>query len=337
MRNVYVLYMSAQLPPDPILTTYQYWNWKPVDEATRRQRALDNTYMMFPTVQNNPVSFSKLFLITDAALTKAANTAYVIANLVPYLASLPPLVTSTTWLALQNFTTIETDTVNPIGAGTLTIGSGVDHDIRIASQNSRSVVLHLGDGNTSSGDVLINSGEDATGGVTILNGLGSTGTITLGVAGTTLSLGCPLTPTYPYPNISGAIGVRSTAIGYIAFVSAIGSNTFGPGTSGSGVSLRYADLTAGTWLLAGWVRFPSGSNLTNTNVNFSTQLNNIGGQIARKGNLTLGTSGTIPTNSRALTTTAVVFVSVTTRYYFNVCNATTGGITNCDMRPTRIA
>lgn len=107
--------MSAQLPPDPILTTYQYWNWKPVDEATRRQRALDNTYMTFPTVQNYPTFFSKLFFITDAALTKMANTAYV------YSAFLAVLSTINTWLALQNFTTIKTDTLTPIG--TLTIGS----------------------------------------------------------------------------------------------------------------------------------------------------------------------------------------------------------------------
>lgn len=104
--------MSAQLPPDPILTTYQYWNWLNVDQATRRQRALDNTYMMFPTVQNNPTFFSKLFLITDATLTKMANTSYVYSALLSAI---------NTWLVLQNFTTIETDTINRIG--TLTIGS----------------------------------------------------------------------------------------------------------------------------------------------------------------------------------------------------------------------
>lgn len=80
--------MSAQLPPDPILTTYQYWNWVNVDEATRRQRALDNTYMMFPTVQNNPVSFSKLFFITDAVLTKMANTSYVYSAFINLLSAI---------------------------------------------------------------------------------------------------------------------------------------------------------------------------------------------------------------------------------------------------------
>ena len=228
--------MSVSRFPNPRTTNFipEAWDFTILNRFA-------NFILTYPIAQNANIVFQKVSVGTATLLTQMADTAYVIANIPPYLATLPPL--SITWLALQNFTTIETNTINPIGT-TITIGSGVDNDIRIASQNSRSVVLHLGDGNTSSGNVFINSGEDATGGVNILNGLGSTGTITLGVAGTTLSLGCPLTPTYPYPNSGGAIGVRSTAIGYIAFVSAIGSNTFGPGTSGSGVSLRYADLTA---------------------------------------------------------------------------------------------
>jgi hypothetical protein len=63
MRNICLYYMSSQVPPDPILTTYKYWNWLNVDEETRRQRALDNTYMRFPTVQNNPTTFLKMFVI----------------------------------------------------------------------------------------------------------------------------------------------------------------------------------------------------------------------------------------------------------------------------------
>jgi len=96
--------MSAQLPPDPILTTYQYWNWVNVDEATRRQRALDNNYMMFPTVQNNPVSFSKLFLITDATLTKMANTSYV-------YSLIQALLSATTWTGSNQFNSIKVNTL----------------------------------------------------------------------------------------------------------------------------------------------------------------------------------------------------------------------------------
>lgn len=112
--------MSAQLPPDPILTTYQYWNWKPVDEATRRQQALDNTYMMFPTVQNNPVSFLKLFFATDATLTKMANTSYV-------YSLIQALLTATTWTGSNQFNSIKVNTLanmtlnNANFAGTTTL------------------------------------------------------------------------------------------------------------------------------------------------------------------------------------------------------------------------
>jgi hypothetical protein len=99
--------MSSQLPPDPILTTYQYWNWLNVDEATRRQRALDSTYMMFPTVQNNPVSFSKLFFATDVALTKMANTSYV-------YALIQSLLSATTWTGSNQFNSIKVNTLADI-------------------------------------------------------------------------------------------------------------------------------------------------------------------------------------------------------------------------------
>jgi hypothetical protein len=112
--------MSAQLPPDPILTTYQYWNWLNVDEATRRQRALDNNYMTFPTAQNYPTFFSKLFLITDATLTKMANTSYVYSLILA-------LLSATTWTGSNQFNSIKVNTVanitlnNANFAGTTTL------------------------------------------------------------------------------------------------------------------------------------------------------------------------------------------------------------------------
>lgn len=112
--------MTSQLPPNPILTTYQYWNWLNVDEETRRQRALDNTYMMFPTVQNNPVSFSKMFVELITLITQIANTSYVYSAL---------LSTINTWTSLNTFDTIDTNsiTTNTITATTLAL-SGTQLD-----------------------------------------------------------------------------------------------------------------------------------------------------------------------------------------------------------------
>ena len=120
--------MSAQLPPDPILTTYQYWNWKPVDEETRRQRALDNTYMMFPTVQNKPTTFSKMFVNLITLITQIANTSYVydkINDLLFY---------ANTWTSLNTFESIDTNaiTTNTITATTLAL-SGTQLDTPMTS------------------------------------------------------------------------------------------------------------------------------------------------------------------------------------------------------------
>jgi hypothetical protein len=119
--------MSAQLPPNPILTTYQYWNWVNVDEATRRQRALDNNYMMFPTAQNYPTFFSKLFLITDAVLTKMANTSYV-------YSLIQALLSATTWTGSNQLNSIKVNTLANITlndanfAGTTTLTNSTFND-----------------------------------------------------------------------------------------------------------------------------------------------------------------------------------------------------------------
>jgi hypothetical protein len=137
--------MSAQLPPNPILTTYQYWNWVNVDEATRRQRALDNNYMTFPTAQNYPTFFSKLFLVTDATLTKMANTSYV------YSAFLALLSAINIWTGLNTFGSIDTGsiTTNTITATTLAL-SGTRLDTPVTSNMTYiASILTLGGGNVT--------------------------------------------------------------------------------------------------------------------------------------------------------------------------------------------
>ena len=242
--------MSSQPPPDPVTTVFNPEAWIEPTGLFTKLRGLYQNYVSYPIAQNYPITFSILVFATDAALTKMANTSYVIANLVPYLVSLLP--NSQTWLAVQNFTGIETNTINPIGAGTLLIGTGVNHDIRIASQNSRSVVLHLGDGDNNSGGIHINNGANCLGNVNILNGTGSTGTITLGtrritpsVSTTTTTLGCPLKILYTtYPiSVTGAIG-------YVIPTTTVQNPTL-PSGGGSSSVRSVVIPTDGIWALYG--------------------------------------------------------------------------------------
>jgi len=115
--------MTSQVPPNPILTTYQYWNWLNIDAETRRQRALDNTYMMFPTVQNNPTSFSKMFVNLISLITQIANTSYVFDKINDLL------FYANTWTGLNTFDSIDTNsiTTNTITATTLAL-SGTQLD-----------------------------------------------------------------------------------------------------------------------------------------------------------------------------------------------------------------
>jgi len=164
------------------------------------------------------------------------------------------LTTTIVWDLLQTYSSILTNAINPIGAGTLTIGSEVEHHIHIATENSRSVVLHLGDGNnaTSAADIHINNGANCLGNVEILNGTGSTGTITLGtrriipsVSTTTTTLGCPLTPLYTtYPiSVTGAIG-------YVIPTTTVLNPTL-PSGGGSSSVRSIAIPTDGIWALYG--------------------------------------------------------------------------------------
>jgi hypothetical protein len=119
--------MSAQLPPDPILTTYQYWNWLNVDEATRRQRALDNNYMMFPTVQNNPVSFSKMFVELITSLTQIASTFAIEDRIINLLYAI------NTWTGSNQFNSIKVNslaniTLNNANIGNITLNNSTFND-----------------------------------------------------------------------------------------------------------------------------------------------------------------------------------------------------------------
>lgn len=314
--------MSSQTPPDPITTGFNPEAWEEPTGLLSKLRALVHYYVTYPIAQNYPITFSNLVFITDATLTKMANTSYVFANLVAYLASLPPL--SITWSAIQNFTGIETNTVNPIG-GTLTIGNtAVDTNIEIATRNGRTVVLHLGDGPNSTGDIHIGNGLGSTNPIQLLHAgnNGSSGVVNLGTATSTTNLRCPLTPLYNFP-VGTATGNNTPSIGRAGTIGFIAPTTFlffgtGGGTNGSGISQRSVSLTAGTWLVAGTARTNgfAGSNA----ITFTTQQNNTlpGPIYGRKG--TWQYANGQPTYPWGLASMAIVNLSATTTLYLSIRN-----------------
>ena len=79
--------------------------------------------------------------------------------------------------ALETFSAgIKTDTINPTTTGTIQIGqAATNSNVEIAAQASRSTVLHLGDGDTSTGGIHIGNGLGSSNNVQILNGQYSAG------------------------------------------------------------------------------------------------------------------------------------------------------------------
>jgi hypothetical protein len=237
------------------------------------------------------------------------------------------LTTTIVWDLLQTYASIKTPSINPIG-GTLTIGNeAVDTNVEIATQTGRSVILHLGDGNSSTGGIHIGNGTTTTGNVNILNGTGATGTINLGnqvlspATVTTLHLNNSLTPTYPYPvgtstgNNTPSIGTAGT-IGYIPPTTFI---TFIPGdgiAGGAGNSMRSTNLTPGIWMLYGFARKATGQYIYASGIGFSTVLNSNVGEVGRRATIQQG--GTPLEGCWALTTTAIVNPTTNTTYYLNV-------------------
>jgi len=80
--------------------------------------------------------------------------------------------------AIETFSSgILTDAINPTTTtGTIQIGqTATNSNVEIAAQASRSTVLHLGDGNLSSGGIHIGNGAGASNNINILNGAYTSG------------------------------------------------------------------------------------------------------------------------------------------------------------------
>jgi hypothetical protein len=223
-----------------------------------------NSFLTYPTAQSGTAEFTTVFVPATAVLTHWINTLYATTEISTWAsANIPALLpVAQTWALLQYyFGGIRVDTINPTTTGgTLLIGNGSTiNSVEVATVASRSVVLHLGDGNTSTGAIHINNGTNTSGDVNILNGTGSTGTITLGVAGTTIHLNCPLSSTRIYPNIPLFLSNGTTTnygkVGAIGFVTV---RCQFPGTrfpGSNGLVYAFTDLNlslpVGVWYLVG--------------------------------------------------------------------------------------
>jgi len=161
-------------------------------------------------------------------------------------------------------TGIKTDSINPTTTtGTLRIGhDATNSNVEIASQVSRSTVLHLGDGNTTSGAVHINNGVSSTGNTRIMNGATQSGELTLGGSNSVvIALNRPLTAGYSYLTESGTVGAGSTGVGKIG---QIVNFAYVANTAPNGIKSVMGELalTKGVWILTGNfnITIPSGSS-----------------------------------------------------------------------------
>jgi hypothetical protein len=109
----------------------------------------------------------------------------------------------------SNATTLNIGTTN---ATTINMGKS-NTEVNIATSSSRSAILDLGNGASSTGAVLINNGSGSSGDTQIMNATTQSGNLTLGNSANTvtIALNRPLTPGYTYPITNTAvIGYKNT-------------------------------------------------------------------------------------------------------------------------------
>jgi hypothetical protein len=106
--------MSSLPPPDPVTTEFNPEAWIGPTGILSKLRALYQSYVTYPIAQNYPITFSNLVFVTDAALTKMANTSYIYSALFSAI---------NTWTGLNTFGSIDTNaiTTNTITATTLAL------------------------------------------------------------------------------------------------------------------------------------------------------------------------------------------------------------------------
>ena len=122
-----------------------------------------------PNVYFNGIIYdSDYFTQSSSGLTLSQANAKYLQKTIPDTAS-----------ALETFNGgIKTNVIDPTTTGgTIQIGHGAtNNNVEVAAQINRSVILHLGDGNTSSGGIHIGNGNDSSNNIQILNGTYALGT-----------------------------------------------------------------------------------------------------------------------------------------------------------------
>jgi hypothetical protein len=172
------------------------------------------------------------------------------------------LTTTIVWNLLQTYSSILTNTINPIG-GTLTIGNtAVNTNVEVSTQTGRTSILRLGNGSGSTGNIHIGNGLGSLNQVQILHG--SSGVLNLGSATSTNHLYSPLTPiqTYsitPFTPTSGTVNYGTVGtIGHIIVASQNNGNITATGIAPTNPNLIwcagfFSNLTIsvpqGVWIL----------------------------------------------------------------------------------------
>jgi hypothetical protein len=175
--------------------------------------------------------------------------------------------------ALETFNSgIKVNTIDPIATGgTIQIGHGaITNNVEIASETSRSVVLHLGDGDTSSGGIHLGNGNGSSNNINILNG----NYTTLQTAGTVNIL----TGTHAVGSFGGNCNL---------FTGSRGTLTIGSGLNNAITVAKQTQFTGGTFCDKTDPIAPS-STMT------------VGGTLT-SGSLTLGGAGTVNISNPTMT------------------------------------
>jgi len=188
--------------------------------------------------------------------------------------------TAITFNKAPSFSTgLLTDTINPTTtSGTIQIGHvATNTNVEVAAQASRSVVLHLGDGDTSSGGIHIGNGVNSSNNIQILNanytGTAVKGTVNIqtGASISALSTGGGFNLQTGTWNGVASIGNPSSRLDIICptniltDASAVSSCSILTGTVGAGVAGGSVSILSGN------------HNATSTGSNFDLQTNNCKG------------------------------------------------------------